>query len=185
VTLTSTAATPGQELDVAAALGPLVARAAGRPAAALVSISLPVDALDPISLYALARPLGATLWLQPAEGLGLLAVGEAWAARQSHAARFGVVSVAWRRLLERAVTAPTETPRGVGPLLIGGFAFDPEPTGSPVWSGFAPAHLSLPALLLTTTPSGAWLTASPRRGPVRTATPSGEGRGPGLVPRAA
>ena len=51
-------------------------------------------------------------------------------------------------------------PRGAGPLLLGGFGFDDDPVESEVWAGFEASCLTLPALLLTSTPQGAWLTAS-------------------------
>ena len=81
--------------DLAQALGPLAARTAGREKATLVSVTVPVAAVDPIALYAAARPLGASLWMQPDEGRALVGIGEAWAARQSHGARFAVISVAF------------------------------------------------------------------------------------------
>jgi isochorismate synthase len=87
-------------------------------------------------------------------------VGEAWAARQSHEARFEVIAVAWRALLEGAIVDAPGAPSRAGPLLLGGFGFDHEPPTSDVWAGFEAGCLTLPALLLTTTPQGAWLTAS-------------------------
>lgn len=146
--------------DLRTVLAPLLARTDGRTAPTLVSASVPVRGVDPVALYEAARPLGATLWLQPAASLSLVGIGEAWAARQSHAARFGVISLAWRSLLEGAITDTAEEPRGGGPLLLGGFAFDPDPPRSEAWQGFEAGCMTLPALLLTTTREGAWLSAS-------------------------
>jgi isochorismate synthase len=160
MTVAEPVATPASEVELAAVLEPLVARAAGRDGPTLVSASLPIDAVDPVALYAVAQPLGASLWLQPAEGFGLVGIGQAWGARQSHAARFQALSVAWRMLLTDAIVDRGDAPRGAGPVLLGGFAFDPEPGGSALWEGFEPGHLSLPALLLSTSPRGSWLTAT-------------------------
>jgi isochorismate synthase len=146
--------------DLKAAFAPLLARLGTRDEPTLVSLSLPVEGVDPVALHGLARPLGASLWMQPGSGISLVGVGEAWAVRQSHAARFGIVSVAWRMLLEGAIVDAPGVPRGAGPLLLGGFGFDDEPARSDVWAGFEAGCLTLPALLLTTTPEGAWLTAS-------------------------
>ena len=146
--------------DLAAALAPLAARAAARDVATLVSATVPVLPVDPVALHGLARPLGAMLWMRPEAGVAHVGIGEAWAARQSHAGRFEVVSVAWRMLLEDAIVETAAAPRGTGPLLLGGFAFDPEPVVSETWQGFEAGCMTLPALLLSTTPEGAWLTAS-------------------------
>jgi isochorismate synthase len=146
--------------DIAAALTPLVARAASRDEATLISATLPVAPVDAIALHGLARPLGAALWMQPAEGMALVGIGEAWSARQSHAARFQVISVAWQMLLDGALIDAADAPPEAGPLLLGGFGFDEEPIESPTWEGFEAGCLTLPALLLTLTPQGSWLTAS-------------------------
>jgi isochorismate synthase len=146
--------------DLAAAFAPLFARIGQHERPTLVSVSVPVVGVDPVALHGIARPLGASLWMQPAAGVALVGIGEAWAARQSHAARFGVVSVAWRMLLEGAVVDAAGAPRGAGPLLLGGFGFDDEPPESELWTGFEAGCMVLPALLLTTTRAGSWLTAS-------------------------
>ena len=156
MTIAERTATP----DLQAAFSPLLSRVGNREEPTLVSVSVPVQGVDPVSLHGLARPLGASLWMQPETGISLVAVGEAWAARQSHAARFAIVSVAWRTLLEGAIIDVADAPRGAGPMLVGGFGFDDDPAGSDVWQGFEAGCLTLPALLLTSTPEGAWLTAS-------------------------
>jgi len=146
--------------DLAAALMPLAVRAAGRDEPTLVSATVPVRAIDPVALHGAALPHGALIWMQPSEGVALVGMGEAWAARQSHEARFGIVSEAWQTLLDGAIVDADDTPGGAGPLLLGGFGFDDEPPRSDTWKGFGASYLALPALLLTTTPAGSWLTVS-------------------------
>ncbi len=139
--------------------------AATHPVGTLVSVTVPVPTVEPIALHAAAADLGASLWSQPDAGFSLVAVGEAWAVRPGPgAARFNTVSQAWAELLSGAVIEQDDAPRGTGPLLLGGFSFDDEPAASEVWQGFEPACLVLPALLLTTTPDGCWLTLSARVG---------------------
>ncbi len=139
--------------------------AVSRPDGTLTCITVPVPAVEPIALHAAAVGLGASLWLQPDAGFSLVGVGEAWAVRPgSGTHRFTAVSQAWAELLDGAVIDQVDTRRGTGPLLLGGFSFDDEPAGSSVWHGFEPACLVLPALLLTTTPDGCWLTLSARIG---------------------
>lgn len=146
--------------DLTEALTPLVARAADRHRATLVSATVPVAPVDPISLYGMAQTLGASLWLQPDAGVVFVGIGEAWAAQQLHQGRFEVVSVAWQALIDDAIVEVGNTPRETGPLLLGGFSFDEEPVASETWDGFETGCMTLPALLLSSTPEGSWLTAS-------------------------
>ena len=146
--------------DLQAAFAPLFARIGSRVGRTLVSLSVPVQGVDPVALFGMARPLGASFWMQPDAGTSLVGIGEAWAARQGHEARFGIISVAWRMLLEDAIVDTASAPRGAGPVLLGGFGFDEEPPDSETWQGFEAGCMVLPALLLTTTPAGSWLTAS-------------------------
>lgn len=155
-----TAVKPASAPDLAAVMAPLAARAARREEATLVSAAVPVAPVDPIALHGLARPLGASLWLQPEAGVAIVGIGEAWSARQSHEARFQVISVAWRMLLEGALIDVGDAPREAGPVLLGGFGFDEEPAASETWEGFEAGCMTLPALTLSTTPAGSWLTAS-------------------------
>ena len=148
------------EPDLRAGFAPLLRRLGTPAGPTLVSLTMPVAEVDPVALHAAARPLGASLLLQPAAGVSLVGVGEAWSARQSHAARFEIISLAWRQLLEQARLDTGDAPRGTGPVLLGGFAFDEQPPASAVWEGFEASCLTLPALLQTTTPEGAWVTAS-------------------------
>ncbi len=73
--------------DVLASLRAAFSEAAGRPGPTLVSTVLPVEAVDPVALFAAAEATGAerALWLQPDAGFALLGVGSAWSMRASGA----------------------------------------------------------------------------------------------------
>jgi isochorismate synthase len=129
----------------------------GTPEAPLASVTAPVAAIDPISLYAAAveADLEAALWLRPADGTALVGVGRAWATEPDGPDRFAAAEDAWRDLLR---TARID---GAGPVLIGGLGFTgrrPAETGA--WAPFGPASLVLPALLYAEAADGATLTAS-------------------------
>lgn len=47
---------------------------------------------------------------------------------------------------------------GTGPLLLGGFSFDPEKEKTDLWKEFKDTTFSLPAFLLTVKNEKAWLT---------------------------
>ncbi len=150
--------------DLAARLGPLAERAGGRGLRTLVTATVAVPWRDPISLYAAALAAGEApaLWLSPAEGFGLVAIGAAWTIQTGGRDRFGTVARGWADLVGGAFQNDDGGGRrGTGPLLLGGFPFSPgTERHDPAWRGFERSALVLPALLLTLAPDGAWLTAS-------------------------
>lgn len=147
------------QMPPAAVLEPVLERVAGREPGTLAAVTLPIAPIDALALYAAAGE-AASLWLQPASGLALVGIGEAWAARPGDGARFASVSAAWKALLETAHLESTDAPADVGPLLLGGFAFDDADPSSAVWGGFERGCMILPSLLVTNTSHGSWLTLS-------------------------
>ena len=110
----------------------------------------PAPAVDPISLFAAAREgdLEAALWLQPSAGFALVGIGRAWSVEPAGADRFARAAEAWRECLDGAVIeGPAGSPRGVGPVLLGGLGFTGEPPAvDDPWAPFGAASLVLPAL---------------------------------------
>jgi isochorismate synthase len=144
------------------ALRAALAAAAGGARPTLVSTVLPTAAVDAVALFAVASAARQqrALWLQPSEGFALLGVGAAWSIRASGPGRFVQVAEAWSDLAGEAIITGDPEMRGCGPLLLGGFGFADVPARTPVWRGFEAADVVLPALLLSITPEGTWLTAS-------------------------
>ena len=154
-----TAVRPGTRTDdigvpaMDARLAALLADADG----ALVSVTAPVAAIDPIALFAAAveADLEAALWLRPADGTALVGIGRAWATAFEGTERFADAERAWRELLRTARVTDAS------PVLMGGLGFTGRrPADSDVWSAFGPASLVLPELLVAGTPAGSTLTAS-------------------------
>ena len=54
---------------------------------------------------------------------------------------------------------------GVGPILLGGFAFGPSPRVGPGWEGYPDGRLVLPRYLLTSVDGATWLTINAVLGP--------------------
>lgn len=131
------------------------ARHLGRPVLASWTCSASVEA---ISFF--ARAAGApdrALWLRPRSGEALVGVGAARVLTGRGEGRFRQVAAAWRDLVADAVVDGA----GSGPLLLGGFSFDPvntQPTG--LWSGFPDARMVLPERMLEVRDGGAWLTTN-------------------------
>ncbi len=130
---------------------------------ALTASTVPVTAIDPISLFAAAveADLEGALWLRPAEGTALVGIGRAWAVEAEGPSRFIEAEAAWRALVAGGrVDSPAGTRRGA-PMLLGGLGFSgrrPDPDDA--WGPFGPSSMVLPALLFALEPEGCHVTAS-------------------------
>jgi salicylate biosynthesis isochorismate synthase/menaquinone-specific isochorismate synthase len=82
-------------------------------------------------------------------GAALAGLGQAACFDASGAGRFADVSERWRALAARAVFDPSSDAEGGGPLAFGGFAFAPDGARAPHWSGFQPASLIVPEVVLS------------------------------------
>jgi isochorismate synthase len=165
---------PGQEAHVAG----------GPPdPGSLRAWTRPAPAVDPISLFAVAREedLEAALWLQPSEGFALVGIGRAWSIEPAGADRFSRAAAAWQECLGgAAIEVPAGSPPGVGPVLLGGLGFTGVPPGADdPWGPFGAASLVLPALTFARADGATFVTLAE---PIAEA---GDADGPGPDPRAA
>jgi menaquinone-specific isochorismate synthase len=119
---------------------------------------------DAIGFFAQAeKTADRVLWLRPSSGDALVGVGAAQVLTGRGTERFKQVSAAWRDLLSDAVVDDaSEAPDG-GPLLIGGFSFDPLRPSRSSWKAFtegADARVVLPERVLVLRGGSAWLTTN-------------------------
>jgi len=164
VVATSTSLVP---TSLCARLGEALSRAAARAEdqsrPVLVSVGVALDARDPLDLFDRAASLVGDrfFWERPADGVALAGVGAAWTIETASASEAGR---AWRSLLTAAVVddavagGSTEVPRG--PLLLGGFAFDPRRPATDLWADYPAGRLTLPRLTLVTHGDTSILTAN-------------------------
>jgi len=126
-------------------------RAVGREWRTLVSVTVPIDGLDPCAVVFASR-LASDRWFcweQPDREFALAALGVAHDATSRGEERFEEVARECLQLREGAIVdEPAGLPAGAGPVWTGGFAFDPDGASSSPWSSFAPASLTLPELSL-------------------------------------
>ena len=123
------------------------ARRAGRPL--LASLTEPAPEIDPLAFFAAAATYqDRALWHQPSSQFALAAAGAAQVIESRGADRFEQARAAWRSVLAGALIEGVPG-HGAGPLLLGGFAFDPERPSDGQWRGFSDARLILPRIMLT------------------------------------
>jgi len=135
------------------------ARRLGRPV--LASWTEP-SSLEAISFFARAGTArDRALWLRPGSGEALVGVGAARTLVGRGVGRFKQVSTAWHALLQDAVVDDGAGQTCGGPLLLGGFSFDPAHGGpSTLWQDFPDARLVLPERMLQLRDGSAWLTTN-------------------------
>jgi menaquinone-specific isochorismate synthase len=142
--------------------------AAGRASqdhpAVLASFTQPVEWCDAVQAFAGARSAGlgeCLYWEQPAEQHALVGIGTAATIESDGEAYLSDASMARRVLMEDAVItyapATVLTPAS-GPVLFGGFAFDPLAPGTSLWSGFPAGLLILSRFLISCSAGRATLT---------------------------
>jgi menaquinone-specific isochorismate synthase len=126
------------------------ARRSGQPTLASSMVALPCE-VDPCAVVCASRRPGEPWFAfeQPERGRRALgALGEVARLRASGEGRFAEVAERWRALAAPAIDDEAGADR-CAPLAVGGFAFAPNGGGSPRWSGFEPASLTVPEVAIT------------------------------------
>jgi isochorismate synthase len=139
-------------------------RASQQQRTVLASYTQPIERRDTIQAFNGARQAGlgeCFFWEQPAEQNTLIGVGTTTAIETTGSTCFIDAASAWRSLLNDAVityTPSTLPTPGSGPVLFGGFAFDPLSPRTQLWAGFPAGLLILPHLLMSYTANQVTLT---------------------------
>jgi isochorismate synthase len=141
-------ALPSAEREILARrLGEAIRRARRSGATAVTALGWNVDPeIDPTAVVAGSRRAGEPWFCfeQPDRGsVARAALGCVAELEASGPERFRTVAARWRQLASAAVCEADD-----GLAALGGFAFAPDGGESPHWSGFAPASLQVPEVLL-------------------------------------
>lgn len=147
---------------------------AGRQVApVLSSVVKPVDRMDPAAFFARHGRLFAGsrfFWSEPDRALTFVGLGEALAITSNRGPyRFREADRKWRELVGQA-KLDGDYPPHTGPLVFGGFAFDPAAEPDGLWRQFPAVKLTVPRYMLTVAGDRAWLTEN------RYAVPDGRER---------
>ena len=130
-------------------------RATQQQRSILASFIQPIERYDTIRAFTAARLAGlgeCFFWEQPLEQSALIGIGAAATIETHGISHFSDSASAWRALLNGAVityahtTVPAENS---GPVLFGGFTFDPLSAHSQLWADFPDGLLILPQMLLS------------------------------------
>ncbi|RST57154.1 isochorismate synthase [Siminovitchia terrae] len=119
----------------------------------LASYTKKVDKIDPFTFYQISKPANdgkRFFWKSPDDDTTIVGVGLLRSFSNSGAEdRFRRIETEWKEILSSAVIDnPFHLP-GTGPLLFGGFSFDPYSLKEEKWQPFGDALFYLPEYMLT------------------------------------
>ncbi|MFC7787066.1 MULTISPECIES: isochorismate synthase MenF [unclassified Rossellomorea] len=118
----------------------------------LLSIVEEVDAVDPLSFYYGGSSFVGErfLWKDRDHTISLVGIGAAHILSTNEIEeRFFTVENEWKRLIVESVVVTGEEIAGTGPLLFGGFSFDPLKSIGEEWRQFSNGTFQLPMFMLT------------------------------------
>jgi len=149
---------PEHRLHARLAAGLRQAQRTGRPA--LVSTVLRAPQCDPLDFFARGASLADErfFWSNPGAEYAIAGVDAAWTLVVTGGGRFADATAAWSALCADALIDDPFGVPGAGPLLMGGFSFDPLRPATPLWEGYPDGLLVLPRYVLTSADGAAWLT---------------------------
>jgi isochorismate synthase len=113
---------------------------------------------DPLAVFEDWRGRERFFWERPSESHSMAARGAVRAIETTGAHRFAEADRHARELFSRLLVAGERGGRGVGPLLVGGFAFADAGSSSPEWRSFPAGRLVLPEILVVRREGRAWCT---------------------------
>jgi len=144
-------------------LSEAIETAAGRERRTLVSVTVPVEGIDPCAAVFASR-LASDRWFcweQPDREFALAALGVAHEAASRGPERFDdVASECLGTMGDAIIDEPSGLPAGAGPVWVGGFAFDAEGGGTSPWSSLSPGSMVLPELSICSQGDRAFLTVN-------------------------
>lgn len=128
------------------------AKELGRPV--LVSEVAKIDKIDPLAFFTLGKEsyLGERFfWKDPNDEIILVGLGIAKQIQTDQAAgRFFHVESEWAGFLKDSIIHnPYKEEKGIGPVLFGGFSFDPYKEKTALWSQYPDSLFHLPKYLLS------------------------------------
>jgi menaquinone-specific isochorismate synthase len=134
----------------------------GRPM--LFSEVQKIDTINPLSFFKSGRErfLGERFyWKDPAEEIVLIGLGISKQIQSDQATdRFFHVQEEWRNFLKDSIVLNPYKESGIGPLMFGGFSFDPLKEKSALWSKYADSLFHIPKYMLSMIKGETFLTTN-------------------------
>jgi menaquinone-specific isochorismate synthase len=130
----------------------------------LISEVHKVDNIDPLTFFNSGREryLGERFyWKDPSEEIVLIGLGISKQIQSDQAAdRFFLVEKEWKEFLKDSLIFNQYTENGLGPVMFGGFSFDPHKAKTALWSKYAESLFHIPKYMLTIVEGQTFLTTN-------------------------
>jgi menaquinone-specific isochorismate synthase len=150
------------ELKERGLLAVSTAKKLGRPI--LMSEVHKMDTIDPLSFFNSGREryLGERFyWKDPAEEAVLVGLGISKQIQSDQATdRFFLVEKEWKTFLKDSIIFNPYPDNGLGPVMFGGFTFDPLKKKTQLWSKYADSLFHIPKYMLTVVNGQTFLTTN-------------------------
>jgi menaquinone-specific isochorismate synthase len=123
-----------------------------------------MERIDPLSFFngGRERYLGERFyWKDPAEEVVLIGIGITKQIQSDQATdRFFHVEEEWRKFLKDSLIFNPFNENGIGPVMFGGFSFDPLKAKTTLWSKYADSLFHVPKYMLTIVKGQTYLTTN-------------------------
>lgn len=138
------------------------AKELGRPI--LISEVHKMDMINPLSFFNVGKDRYSGerfFWKDPADEIVLIGLGISKQIQSDQATdRFFHVEREWKSFLEESLIFNPYTKIGIGPLMFGGFSFDPYKEKTDLWSKYADSLFHIPKYLLSIIDGETYLTTN-------------------------
>lgn len=139
-------------------------KAIGKNAPIIVSEVQRIQYITPISFFSAGKEqfFGERIfWKEPTGQFTIVGLGKCVRLENNGMDdRFIQLENHWHSLIEDAVIIDEFGVSGTGPLMFGGFSFDPLKEKTKLWENYAHTHFQIPKLMLTITNGEAFLTTN-------------------------
>ena len=128
---------------------------------AFVSITEPIDKVDPVQFFHAGKWLdnSRTFWSVPDRSLYFVGIGEAISYQEQEDA-YQQLKRKWKQLMDRAIIIHEEFTIAAGPKMFGGFPFDTNEQYNELWGAFPGSEFRVPTYLLTIEKDKAYFTTN-------------------------
>ncbi|MFS0822299.1 isochorismate synthase [Bacillus sp. 1P02SD] len=130
----------------------------------LISQVIEMKNIDPLLFFAAGKrtPFDTrSFWSNPTNDTVIVGLGEAYTISDNESTeRFEAIENQWKRLVQHSIIIDDFAPYSTGPILMGGFSFDPLKKRTELWDHFDDAKFVLPVIMLSYYKGSTYLTTN-------------------------
>ncbi len=130
----------------------------------LVSQVREIENIDPLLFFSTGKKETfetRCFWSNPTNDTIIVGLGEAYTISDSESTeRFVAIEEEWKKLVHNSIIVDDFAPYSTGPILMGGFSFDPLIKRTELWNHFDDAKFVLPTIMLSVYKGSTYLTTN-------------------------